>query len=117
MELTNSEAGWEATGTKLSNPSEGPWGLLDTQDNVWMGDDAGPKIYTEYLLARVAAQMMDEQLGQKPGRTRALPYKGGATRLRDKVKTRMGALQALRNLEGGKDGAKPLKDQENTPVK
>lgn len=84
-------------------PTIGLWGLLDTQDNVWMGNDEGPKTYTEYLLARVGAQMVDVQLGQEPGRTWAMPYKGGATRLRDRVKTKMGTLQALRDLEGGRD--------------
>ena len=77
------------------------WGLLDTQDNVWMGDDDGPKTYTDYMIARVAAQMVDVQLGQHPGRTKAKEYVGGATRLRDEVKTKMGSAEALQKMEDG----------------
>jgi hypothetical protein len=43
--------------------------------------------------------MADVQLGQEPGRTRARPYAGGATRLRDEKATRMGPEEALRRLE------------------
>lgn len=47
------------------------WGLYDTTDGVWMGTDEGPKTYVDFVMARIAAQVVDEQLGQTPGRTRA----------------------------------------------
>jgi hypothetical protein len=78
------------------------WGLYDTKDGVWMGNDAGPKTFSDLILARVAAQMIDMQLGQESGRTRAKEYKPGAKRLRDKVDTRMSSVEALRAIEVGR---------------
>ena len=77
------------------------WGLLDTQDNVWLGDDDGPKTYTDFMTARLVAQMVDVQLGWEPGRTKAAEYIEGSKHLRDEVDTRMGAEEALRKMEGG----------------
>lgn len=76
------------------------WGVYDTVDRVWIGDDGGPKIFMDPALATIAAMVVDEQLGQTPGRTRAREYVQGPLRLRDTVPTRMGTLRALQNLEG-----------------
>jgi hypothetical protein len=77
------------------------WGLYDTKDGVWMGNDKGPKTFDDYMLARIAAEMVDVQLGQKTGRTKAKEYFGGANRLRDEKPTRMGSERALKLLENG----------------
>lgn len=86
-----------------------PWGLYDTADNCWMGDDEGPKIFSAdvdlenlFASARIAAQIVDVRLGQKPGRTMVRHYPAAATRLRDKVEPKMSAEDALRGLEDGR---------------
>ena len=81
------------------------WGLYDTEDNCWMGDNetyTGPKLFEEYGLARIAAQVMDVQLRQQPGRTKATEFIEQPLRLRDKVNTKMDSLEALKGIESGK---------------
>ncbi len=77
------------------------WGLLDTQDNVWIGNDTGPITFHDYAIARVAAQMCDVMLAQQPGRTRAVLFDGRNLRLRDCQKTAMSPEEALRRMESG----------------
>lgn len=79
----------------------GSWGLLDTAENVWMGNNDGPRIFTDYMLARLAAQMVDVQLGQEPGRTRASEFAAANLRLRGTVPVKMSAKEALRGMESG----------------
>ena len=86
---------------KMQTEAPTLWGLLDTQDNVWMGTDIGPNIYTDYSLARIAAEIIDVKLGQELGRTRATEYRGGANHLRDEVKAKMSSEKALQLLESG----------------
>ena len=78
------------------------FGLYDTVDGLWMGDDSGPKTFPDLLTARIAAQVTDVQLGQEPGRTRAKEYEPGPKRKRDEVETRMGTLAALKGIESGR---------------
>jgi hypothetical protein len=78
------------------------WGVLDTQDNVWLGDETGPKTFDDEILARVAAQVTDVQMGWAPGRCRAREYHGDATQLRDTVKTKMTPHAALKAIESGR---------------
>ena len=77
------------------------YGLYDTQDHCWMGGDEGPWEFTDYALARIAAQVMDGSLAQEPGRTEAREYERGPKRLRERVDTVKTPLQALRDIEGG----------------
>lgn len=78
------------------------WGLLDTVDRVWMGNDAGPLTYEEEWLARTAAQVVDVRCGYPPGRTRAVEYIEGPKRLRDSVDTKMTTLDAIKGIEEGR---------------
>lgn len=79
------------------------WGLLDTQDNTWIGNDAGPVLHEEEWMAKVAAQVADIQLGQEPGRTRAREFPAQRNlRLKETVDTKMGPLEALEGLEEGR---------------
>lgn len=79
------------------------WGLLDTQDNTWIGDDFGPVLHEEEWTAKVAAQVVDVQLGQEPGRTRAREFPAQQNlRLKETVDTKMGTLEALEGLEEGR---------------
>jgi hypothetical protein len=52
------------------------WGLLDTEDMLWMGDDEGPVAYESEEIAKVAAQMCDARLGWRPGQCRARTFRG-----------------------------------------
>jgi hypothetical protein len=75
------------------------WGLLDTQDNLWMGDDEGPKLWDDRTLARVAEHVLSIQLGWPYGRLRVEPYESHGKQ-RDEVRTLMDTLTALRIAEG-----------------
>ena len=82
------------------------YGLYDTQDNVWMGDKAGPRLFDSAkdefpTLARTRAMMVDAQLGQQAGRTQAREWKPAEVRLRDEKPVLRDALAALTLLEGG----------------
>jgi hypothetical protein len=78
------------------------WGILDTEDNVWIGNDAGPLLYDNQGLAFVAARMSDVQLGYQPGRCRAAEFIPQPVRLRDTVKAKCSPLKALEDLETGR---------------
>ena len=77
------------------------YGIFDTQDKCWIGDDRGPKQYDEEIIARVAAQVYDTMMRNAPGRTRAKEYDGSANKLKDEVKPAMTPVQALDRLERG----------------
>jgi hypothetical protein len=79
-------------------------GLWDTKDNLWVGSDSGPLKFEddESDLARVAAQMVDTQTGQHPGRTIAKPFPDGfRPRKVDNVPILMSPEEALKKLEEG----------------
>lgn len=46
------------------------WGIYDTQENLWIGDDRGPRLFSEedVELARLAANIYDIQMGNSLGR-------------------------------------------------
>jgi hypothetical protein len=74
------------------------YGLYDTEDDVWMGDDNGPKTFTDFMHARVASEVVDVR---RPGRTKAREYDPAPKRLRDEVPTKMTTEEALRRMENG----------------
>lgn len=102
-------AAWQSDANKSAIPPL-PWGLYDTVDDCWMGDESGPKVFSWsdqasemtqlYAVARVAAQVADVRLGQAPGRTRVRTY-GGDSILRNTVETKMTVANALQGLEDG----------------
>lgn len=97
------------------------YGIYDTKDNLWMGDDHGPKLFSEgdvmpgtgprggqpmtadeaRFFARASAQMTGVQLGWHPLRLEARAYHLTAPRVRDAVDTKMTPLEALRRVEDG----------------
>ena len=77
------------------------YGIFDTQDHCWIGNDKGPKLFDEELLAQVAAQMTCAQLDWPLTRLRAKPYDGSGIQLKDEIKTKRTAVRALRLVEGG----------------
>jgi len=52
-------------------PKPKQYGLYDTQDNCWIGNDDGPLSYTDQKLAQISAQVCGVQLQFEPGRIRA----------------------------------------------
>jgi hypothetical protein len=78
------------------------FGILDTVDDLWMGDDNGPKLFDEEDLAKIAARIVDVRMGHPPGRYRALEFTQTEVRRRDAVDTKMDTLEALTLLEEGK---------------
>lgn len=76
-------------------------GIYDTEDNVWMGDDKGPKTFTDKAMADVSCIVTRAQMDYPPGRLIVKLYPGGPARLRDKVKTKRGTLEALKRVEEG----------------
>ena len=82
------------------------YGLYDTLDKVWMGDKDGPLLFDpaddiDPMMGQVRAMMVDAQLGQRQGRTRAMEYTEQSVRLRDEVEVERDPLTALTMLEEG----------------
>jgi hypothetical protein len=83
------------------------WAVYDTQDKCWLGNDKGPLLYTntshlpftdgEYV-AKAAATIANERM-LTVSRFRARLFEGGQMMLRDEVKFRRTATEALAQLE------------------
>ena len=82
------------------------YGLYDTKDNVWLGDEKGPFIFdtNEEPLGqgRIRAAICDAQFEQRIGRTEARELTRGVYTHRDSVDIKRDALTALEMLEDGK---------------
>jgi hypothetical protein len=74
------------------------WGLLDTIDNVWMGNNLGPVTYEEFFLARLAATVLNERFGTL-NRYQPREYHDAATRKRDEVTPILSFEDALKRIE------------------
>ena len=88
------------------------WGVYDTQDECWLGDSNGPKLFDDVImkgkkaipaneLARIAAQLACVQMRWPPTRVVAREYDGSGTQQKDTVKTAMTPEKALRKAERG----------------
>lgn len=77
------------------------YGLYDTQDDCWLGDNKGPLLYEEEDLAKVGAQVLDVRLKQAPGRTRAKPFAEESLVKKDEKETFVEAEEAIAKLERG----------------
>jgi hypothetical protein len=88
------------------------YGIYDTRDNCWIGDKSGPRVFTredsvkanglpQRLMAQIAAQMAEKQLGYGMGRLRAQEFNDSNLTLKDEVPTKMTPVEALIRLENG----------------
>lgn len=93
------------------------YGIYDTKDNCWLGDENGPKLFDDdaldervagtgvgaYGLARIAAQLAETQVfGTDMGcRYQAREFNEKNLRKKDTIETKMGPDKALARLEGG----------------
>ena len=66
------------------------WGIYDTQDNCWMGDDAGPTSLESKDLAQAAAQILEARITGTDlgGRLKAMPLPAGINQKRDEITPR-----------------------------
>lgn len=84
------------------------WGIYDTTDKCWMGNEKGPLAFTDTvvngkaitgeLLARMAMTIINEQFKTSIRfRKRELP--DGINKVKDSLKAPMTAVQALKRIE------------------
>lgn len=96
----------------LEEAQDVTYGIYDTQDNCWLGDESGPRLFTRAstewakgmpvnLIAKISAQVTGVQMGYAPGRLQAREFNDQNLVLRDKVDTKMTALEALKKIENG----------------
>lgn len=78
------------------------FGIYDTADGTWLGDDSGPRLFDDEALAKIAARVLDVQMNQMPGTCVAREYDPAPKRLRESVDTKMSTLDALKALESGR---------------
>lgn len=87
------------------------WGIYDSRDQCWLGDDNGPKLFDDAdpalkgnaePIAKVAAQGAAMQLRRDPREIRAKEYDGTGTKLKDQVEPKMSMEEALRRMERGR---------------
>jgi len=88
------------------------YGLYDTRDKCWMGNDSGPLLYSDnavngvelktkepvsgLLLARAAVTILNERM--RTTRLRARPYITPAKIFKDRVTPQCSAVQAMRSM-------------------
>lgn len=78
------------------------YGIYDTVDECWLGDDNGPKLFEDEVVAQVAAQATGVQLGYAPTRIQHKEFIPASLHLRDQVDAKMTMLEALQGIEEGR---------------
>lgn len=79
------------------------WGVFDTEDSLWIGDDRGPAAYGDRQLARVGGQLVADVVQRAtPGRFRAKRIFAGPYRYVDDKPNCMTLAAALAGLEEGR---------------
>jgi hypothetical protein len=103
------------TGTSVENLAWSPrawtfgdrmsYGIYDTRDDCWLGDDVGPKRFEDFALAKMAAQVWEGQIESDSlgGRFEARELPEQQWGLRDEIEVRRSALDSIRRIEGGSD--------------
>jgi len=70
------------------------FGLLDTENNTWLGTDQGPLVYDDMEMAKVARQVIAAQIPCSPLRISVEPFTS-ATKKLDEIKPQNTFEQAL----------------------
>jgi hypothetical protein len=80
------------------------YGVYDERDSCWIGDESGPKQFDNFILARIAAQVYEDQIHgtDMGGRFVARELPQDAFRLKDQVAPRRSTLASLQRIEGRK---------------
>jgi hypothetical protein len=82
------------------------WGILDTKDGLWLGDDSGPRLFDNYLMARIAAQLWEHQVTGTDQGARFVAKEisdDGNWNKRDELEVKHDALKSLARIEGTRD--------------
>lgn len=75
------------------------YGVFDTRDSVWMGNENGILRFEEEVLARAAATVINEQMGERVRfRAREVP-RNMMFAQRDEIKTKMTPEEAIKRIE------------------
>lgn len=83
------------------------WSIVDTTDHSLLGNDDGPFIYTDVMMGRAAATILNERFGGR-ARFRCIPHLKMDRRKKDEIKTEMSAEEAIIRIEGkAPDGKDP----------
>lgn len=78
------------------------YGIYDTVDHCWIGDNDGPNLCENYTLQRLAAEVTEHQLyGTRVGRLKATPFGDHPLKFKDSVNTKMSGEQAIKEIEDG----------------
>jgi hypothetical protein len=84
---------------KTALTKNGKYGVFDTKDKCWLGNDEGPWRYDDEMLARAAATIVNERMGLV-SRFRKMEHpKRVASVLWDEITPRISAEQAIKNIE------------------
>ena len=75
------------------------WGVYDKANACWIGSEAGPFTYPNSMLARAAATLLSERLGE-PTRLSARPYLQKANHLKDTLTPPHTIEEAWKKLKG-----------------
>ena len=82
----------------------GRFGVYDTKDDCWLGDEKGPREFVYFLLARIAAEVWSDQLGvnrmTRRFEARELPSNDDWS-LKDTIDVKRSALESLTRIEEG----------------
>lgn len=77
------------------------WGLYDTKDKCWLGDNDGPKLYDDEKLATIACRVIDVQTKRPAGRTRARIFDEEFLQKKDDIEVFRSGEEAIERLESG----------------
>jgi hypothetical protein len=80
----------------------GKYGVFDTKDKCWLGNDDGPWRYDDEMLARAAATIANERMGLIRRFRKMEHPKQVANVLKDEIAPRISGEQAIKNIEGRK---------------
>lgn len=77
------------------------YGLYDTQDDCWIGDDNGARTIDDHMLARAMAQIVEcQMLGTDlGGRIVAREIPEGPWTIKDEIPLKKSTLKAIQTIE------------------
>jgi len=101
IELEFKDGKWIGDGLHGETKTDVGFGIYDTVDNCWLGDDNGPVLYGDLVIARISAQVQGVRLGYEPTRLQHRVYDYKPVRLRDTVNAKMDNVTALKLIEDG----------------
>jgi hypothetical protein len=95
------------------------YGLYDNQGKCWLGNEDGPKTFDDFMLARVAAQIVEDQItGSDLGcRIEAKELPEDSWKFKDTVSLKHSTLESLQRIEGSTDRTEDEEKQRQVEMK